>query len=156
MTTVAVAAPALPWRYRPLGARLAVGVMAPVLLGTIAFVFASMPASVRGQFSPLQVVMLLFFLGVGLAAMLGVFRTAVRADERGLTIVNVYRVRRLEWAQILTVGLRPGDPWAVLDTGDGMTVKVMAIQGSDGARARRATTQLRRLVDQHTTTQRDD
>ncbi|MDP9445353.1 MAG: PH domain-containing protein [Actinomycetota bacterium] len=148
--------PALPWRYRPLGARLTVGVMAPVLVCTLGLVFWSMPARVRDQFSALQSATLLLVLAVALVALWGVFRTVVRADERGLTIVNVYRVRRLEWAQVLTVGLRPGDPWAVLDVDDGTVVKVMAIQGSDGARARRATRQLRALVDQRTVTSRDD
>jgi hypothetical protein len=44
----------------------------------------------------------------------------------------------------------------VLDTDDGTTVYVMAIQGSDGDRARRAARQLRQLVDQQTTTSTND
>ncbi|MDQ3424402.1 MAG: PH domain-containing protein [Actinomycetota bacterium] len=148
--------PRLPWRHRPLGARLAVGAMAPLLLGTGAFVWMGMPGEVRGAFSGLQTLTLVLFLVVALLVLNGVFRTAVHADTAGLTVVNVYRVRRLEWAQVLRVNLRRGDAWAVLDTDDGTTVYVMAIQGSDGDRARRAARQLRQLVDQQTTTSTND
>ncbi|MDQ4008421.1 MAG: PH domain-containing protein, partial [Actinomycetota bacterium] len=77
-------------------------------------------------------------------------------DDSGLRVVNVFKARRLEWAQVVQVRLNPGDPWAVLDIDDGTTVKAMAIQGSDGGRARRATDELRLLVEEHSRTPRDD
>jgi hypothetical protein len=79
-----------------------------------------------------------------------------RADDHGLRVVNVYKVRRLEWTEVVQVRLLRGDPWAVLDVDDGTSIKAMAIQGSDGRRARRATAQLRALVEEHSRTPRDD
>jgi hypothetical protein len=150
------AAPALPWRYRPLGVRIMALAMGALLVGAIAFFWVSLPASVRAQFSFGQRVTLILVFGSMLAFMYGIARSAIRADRDGVRIVNAYRVRRLEWAQIVHVRLQPGDPWAVLDIDDGTTVKALAIQGSDGRRARLATQRLRRLVDDHSRTARDD
>jgi hypothetical protein len=150
------AAPRLPWRYRPLGTRLAVGLMGGVMVAAVVFFWVTLPASVRDQFTVAQRATLLVILAAMLAFLHGVARSAIRADSDGLRIVNVYKVRRLEWAQVVQVRLSPGDPWAVLDIDDGTTVKAMAIQGSDGRRARRATESLRRLVEEHSRTPRDD
>ena len=55
---------------------------------------------------------------------------------------------RLEWAQIVRVNLRPGDPWALLDLDSGETLPVMGIQTSNGLRAARlAVADLRALVE---------
>lgn len=148
--------PELPWRYRPLGIRLMAAAMGTLLVGAIAVIWVAMPASVREQFNIGQRVTLLLIFGAMLAFLYGIARSAIRADADGLRIVNVYRVRRLEWAQVVHIRLQPGDPWAVLDIDDGTTIKAMAIQGSDGRRARRATAQLRALVDENTRTARDD
>ncbi|MDQ4009033.1 MAG: PH domain-containing protein [Actinomycetota bacterium] len=150
------AAPALPWRYRPLGIRLMAAAMGTLMVGALAVFWIALPGSVRGQFSIEQRITLVLIFAAMLAFMYGIARCSLRADERGLRVVNVYKVRRLEWAQVVHVRLQPGDPWAVLDVDDGTTVKAMAIQGSDGRRARRATEQLRRLVDEHSRTPRDD
>jgi hypothetical protein len=58
------------------------------------------------------------------------------ATVSGLEVVNVVRRRRLEWTEIVGVRLSPGDPWLQLDVSDGTTLAVMAIQTSDGARAK--------------------
>lgn len=148
--------PDLPWRYRPLGIRLMATAMGSLLVGALAVIWVAMPASVREQFSIEQRITLLLIFAAMLVFLYGIARSAIRADAGGLRIVNVYRARRLEWAQVVHIRLQPGDPWAVLDIDDGTTVKAMAIQGSDGRRARRATAQLRALVDEHTRTPRDD
>jgi len=148
--------PDLPWRYRPLGIRLMAAVMGTLLVGALAVIWTAMPASVREQFNIEQRITLLLIFGAMLVFLYGIARSAVTADADGLRIVNVYRARRLEWAQVVHIRLQPGDPWAVLDIDDGTTIKAMAIQGSDGRRARRATGQLRALVDEHTRTTRDD
>lgn len=150
------AAPALPWHYRPLGVRIMALVMGALLVGALAFFWIALPGQVREQFSFGQRVTLVLVFGAILAFMYGIARSAVRADRDGVRIVNAYRVRRLEWAQIVHVRLQPGDPWAVLDIDDGTTVKALAIQGSDGRRARQATQRLRRLVDEQSRTSRDD
>jgi Bacterial PH domain len=149
-------APALPWRYRPLGTRIAVGGMGALLVGVLVYFWLTLPGSVRDQFTVAQRVTLLLVFAAMLAFLYGIARSAIRADDRGLRIVNVYKVRRLEWAQVVQVRLNPGDPWAVLDIDDGTSIKAMAIQGSDGRRARRATRQLLALVEEHSRTPRDD
>ena len=148
--------PDLPWRYRPLGIRLMAAVMGTLLVGALAVIWVAMPASVREQFNIEQRITLLLIFGAMLVFLHGIARSAIKADTDGLRIVNVYRARRLEWAQVVHIRLQPGDPWAVLDIDDGTTIKAMAIQGSDGRRARRATAQLRALVDEKTRTARDD
>jgi hypothetical protein len=146
----------LPWRYRPLGIRLAALLMGGLLVGALAFFWMLLPGSVRGQFTLGQRLTLLAIFAAMVAFLYGIARCSVRADEQGLRLVNVYKVRSLEWAEIVHVRLEPGDPWALLDVDDGTVVKVMAIQGSDGARARRATTRLRRMVEERSRTPRDD
>ncbi|MPZ60146.1 MAG: PH domain-containing protein [Propionibacteriales bacterium] len=155
-THPAVSLPPLPWRYRPLGARLMVLLMSVMLLAAVLFMWFAMPGEIRAEFNWAQRVTLLGILLVMLVGLFGIARSSVSADDSGLRIVNVYRVWRLEWAQVLGVHLGPGEPWAVLDVDDGTTVMAMAIQGADGRRARRATEQLVGLVDAHSRTSRND
>jgi hypothetical protein len=74
-------------------------------------------------------------------------RSRVVASPDHLTVVNGYRRRDFEWAEVIAVHLPPGAPWVTLDLADGNSVSAMGIQGSDGARARVAVRELRKLVD---------
>jgi hypothetical protein len=148
--------PVLPWRYRPLGIRVAAAVMGSLLTGALVFFWLALPGSVRNEFTIAQRLTLVVIFAVMLAFLFGIARCAIRADDHGLRVVNVYKVRRLEWTEVVQVRLLRGDPWAVLDVDDGTRIKAMAIQGSDGRRARRATAQLRALVEEHSRTPRDD
>ncbi|MDQ4084207.1 MAG: hypothetical protein M3165_00150, partial [Actinomycetota bacterium] len=93
------AVPGLPWRYRPLGIRLMVAAMGGLLVGALAFFWLALPGSIRAQFTLEQRITLLAVFAVMLAFLYGIARSAIRADDAGLRIVNVYKVRRLEWAQ---------------------------------------------------------
>ncbi|MFF0227641.1 PH domain-containing protein [Streptomyces sp. NPDC004629] len=55
-------------------------------------------------------------------------RVKVVADESGVTVVNIVGRRRLDWAEILRVNLRPGDPWVFLDLSDGTSLPALGIQ----------------------------
>ncbi|MEU3857274.1 PH domain-containing protein [Streptomyces sp. NPDC028722] len=55
-------------------------------------------------------------------------RIRVVADESGVTVVNIASKRRLAWAEILRVNLRPGDPWVFLDLSDGTSLPALGIQ----------------------------
>ncbi|HEX6151238.1 PH domain-containing protein [Nocardioides sp.] len=144
----AVSEPALPHTWRPLGVRLAGWLFGGALLFVCAFAWFSFDEEVRDAFSPFQratiVAMGLLLYGAGYA--LG--RSRVRAEETGLVVVNGYRRHEYEWAEVLAVHLAPGAPWAVLDLADGTSQSAMGIQGSDGARARRAVAELRLLINQ--------
>ncbi|MER6328502.1 PH domain-containing protein [Streptomyces sp. NPDC001034] len=55
-------------------------------------------------------------------------RIKVVADESGVTVVNIASKRRLDWAEILQVNLRPGDPWVFLNLSDGTSLPALGIQ----------------------------
>lgn len=55
-------------------------------------------------------------------------RVKVVADDSGVTVVNIASRRRLAWAEILQVNLRPGDPWVFLNLSDGTSLPALGIQ----------------------------
>ncbi|MEW1772623.1 PH domain-containing protein [Streptomyces sp. NPDC086777] len=78
-------------------------------------------------------------------------RVKVVADESGVTVVNVAGKRRLEWAEIVQVNLRPGDPWVFLNLSDGTSLPALGIQpGIAKQRAIADATALRALVEART------
>lgn len=139
--------PELPLRLRPLGVRIAAAVFGVVLVGTVVVVWLSLPQSAQDGFTLLQRITVAGIVLAALAIGYLLGRCRVDADEDGLTVVNGYRTHRLQWQQVVSVSLRPGNPWAVLDLNDGTTRSALGIQGSDGARAVRQARQLRALVE---------
>ncbi len=137
---------ALPHTWRPLGVRLAVIFFGGMLLAICAFAWFGFDPSIRARFTFFQRSTLVA-LGL-LAASVGhaLARSRVVADEDGLLVVNGYRRHVYAWAQVVAVRLPQGAPWATLDLADGTTVSVLAIQGSDGDRARTAVRALRTLI----------
>ena len=146
---------ALPRRYRPLGARLASAVAAAALVGVIAFLWLMLPDEIQDKFTVFQRATLVGVFVALLALLNGVFRTSALAAEQGLTIVNGYRVRHFEWAEVVRISLSRNRPWALLDLADGTTVAVMALQSSDGDRATRSAREVAGLIAFHSRTERD-
>jgi hypothetical protein len=136
----------LPRRYRPFGARIAAAVAATVLVAITAFIWLSLPASIRATFGFAERATLVAIFVAVLAALNAMFRTSAQADEGGLTVTNGYVRRRFTWPEVVRVSLSANRPWALIDLADGSTLSVMAIQGSDGARATRATRELARVI----------
>ena len=136
----------LPRTWRPKGPRIAALVFGIVLVGGFAWLWVSFDDQTREAVSGLQRATVIFFLGVGLAALNGLARSRVTASVDGLELVNGYRKRRLEWAQVVRVSMPAGAPWPTMDLDDGTTISVMGIHGSDGARARTAVTELKALL----------
>ncbi|MEV6962162.1 PH domain-containing protein [Streptomyces sp. NPDC051207] len=60
--------------------------------------------------------------------MLVLSRPKVVAEDSGVTVVNLTTKRRLEWAEIVSVNLRPGDPWVFLNLSDGTSLPALGIQ----------------------------
>jgi hypothetical protein len=142
--------PSLPQTFRPVGVRIAIYVMGFLLVTVAVVMWFAFPPEIRAQFTVFQV---LTIVALGLMFYAGGYalsRSRLVAREDGLTVVNGYRTRRLEWNQVLAVTLRAGAPWAELDLSDGTTVAAMGIQGSDGTRAERQVQQLRELVERLT------
>ncbi len=135
--------------YRPLGASV-VAVVAGGCLVTVAVVmWMGFPAPVRDSFTTFQRATLVLVLLAALAVLLGIARASVSFDDVGLDVRNGYRCHHLDWAQVVAIHLARGAPWASIDTSDGRTVAVLALQGSDGDRALRMLRTLRRAVAAH-------
>jgi hypothetical protein len=143
----AASEPTLPRTWRPLGVRMAVIACGVVLLVVCAFAWFGFDQSVRDRFTFFQksTMLVLGLLAFSVGHALARSRVVARPDE--LVVVNGYRRRRFEWAQVVAIRLPQGAPWATLDLSDGTTVPVMGIQGSDGARARAALAEVRALAD---------
>lgn len=138
--------PDLPRTWRPFGPRIAGVVFAVVLVGGFAWLWVSFDQQTRDTVSGLQKATVIFFVGLGLALINGLARSRITATEEGLEVVNGYRKRRLEWAQVVRVSMTVGAPWPTLDLDDGSTISAMGIHGSDGQRAKVAVAELRALI----------
>lgn len=115
--------PALPVTFRP-------GRTRAVLLTAAAALFVAITAValLLERIGPAE--RLSFILTGALLAGVPVLlaRPKAVADDSGVTVVNIIGRRRLAWAEILRVNLRPGDPWVFLDLSDGTSLPVLGIQ----------------------------
>ncbi|MDX3538879.1 PH domain-containing protein [Streptomyces sp. MB09-01] len=115
--------PALPVTFRPTRTRV-------VLLGVGLAMFATITsiAVMLERLQPGERISFVFVAVLLSSVLVLLSRPKVVADEAGVTVVNLTTTRRLEWAQILRVNLRPGDPWVFLDLSDGTSLPVLGIQ----------------------------
>ncbi|MEV6109250.1 PH domain-containing protein [Streptomyces sp. NPDC051940] len=114
--------PALPVTFRPTRTRvvlLTAGAAACAMISGVSFLLPLGPGE-RASF------LLTGLLILGVLTLLS--RPHVTADAEGVTVTNLTNRRRLAWAEILRVNLRPGDPWVTLDLSDGTSLPVMGIQ----------------------------
>ncbi|MFD3930426.1 PH domain-containing protein [Streptomyces sp. NPDC058614] len=115
--------PALPVTFRPSRTRavlVSTGVAILVVLTTVVMLLEQLGPGERLSF------ILTGALIFGVLLMLA--RPKVVADESGVTVVNIASSRRLAWAEILQVNLRPGDPWVFLNLSDGTSLPALGIQ----------------------------
>ncbi|KUN97227.1 PH domain-containing protein [Streptomyces caeruleatus] len=115
--------PALPVTFRPGRTRavlLSAGVAIFVVITAVALLLEKLGPGERLSFVFTGALMF------GVLAMLA--RVKVVADETGVTVVNIATRRRLEWAEIVQVNLRPGDPWVFLNLSDGTSLPALGIQ----------------------------
>ena len=136
----------LPHTWRPIGVRIAGFAAGSLLLILALGAWFALPPEVRDDFSKFQrFTMTALTLGAYVGGY-AVLRSRVTAEDTRLVVVNGYKRREFEYAEILAVHLPPGAPWVTLDLADGTTVSAMGIQGSDGPRAHQAVRQLRALI----------
>ncbi|MFE9397595.1 PH domain-containing protein [Streptomyces flavidovirens] len=115
--------PTLPVTFRPTRTRavlLTVGVAMFAVITAVALMLDTLSGAERAAF--IFTALLLF----GVLVLLS--RPKVVADEAGVTVVNLTTKRRLEWAEIVRVNLRPGDAWVFLDLSDGTSLPALGIQ----------------------------
>ncbi|GAA2275689.1 PH domain-containing protein [Streptomyces hawaiiensis] len=113
----------LPVTFRP-GSTRVVLLTAAVAI----FVVITAVAMLLKQLSPGERVSFVFTALLLDAVLLLLARPKVVVDEDGVTVVNLTNKRRLEWAEILQVTLRPGDPWVFLNLSDGTSLPALGIQ----------------------------
>ena len=142
--------PPLPHTWRPMGVRYAVIGLGGMLFVVCAAAWLGFDDSVRARFNLLQRLTLLV-MGAGFVACgWALARARVTAQVDALVVVNGFRTHELAWEQVLAIHLPEGAPWATLDLADGTTISAMALQGSDGRRAREGVRQVRALIDRGT------
>ncbi|MEU6707411.1 PH domain-containing protein [Streptomyces wuyuanensis] len=115
--------PTLPVTFRPTRTRAVLLTVGAVMFAVITAVAVALEKLSPGERISFVFTAVLFF---GVLALLS--RPKVVADARGVTVVNLTRTRRLDWAEIVRVNLRPGDPWVFLDLSDGTSLPVLGIQ----------------------------
>ncbi|MDF3143298.1 MULTISPECIES: PH domain-containing protein [unclassified Streptomyces] len=115
--------PTLPVTFRPGRTRavlLTAGIAIFVVITAVALLLEKLGPGERLSF------ILTGALMFGVLARLA--RVKVVAEETGVTVVNIAGRRRLEWAEIVQVNLRPGDPWVFLNLSDGTSLPALGIQ----------------------------
>ncbi|MFI0983157.1 PH domain-containing protein [Streptomyces sp. NPDC021093] len=143
--------PALPVTFRPNRTRAVL-----LTVGVALFVVVSAVGLMLEMLSPGERVSFIFTGALLFAVLLLLSRPKVVAEESGVTVVNLTTKRRLEWAEILKVNLRPGDAWVFLDLSDGTSLPALGIQpGIAKEQAIRDARTLRALVEARSTTHSD-
>ncbi|MFB7713045.1 PH domain-containing protein [Streptomyces sp. NPDC056105] len=137
--------PTLPVTFRPARTRAVL-----FGLGGAMFVTLTAIALLLGGITPGDRLSLIFTGALLVGGLVLLARPKVVADDEGVTVVNIARSRRLAWAEIVQVTLRPGDPWVFLNLSDGTSLAAMGIQPAMAkeraladARALRALTEAR-------------
>lgn len=132
----------LPRTWRPLGVRLAAIFFGAVLLIVVVAAGFTLTPEARAKWTPFQVGTLVVLGGLFAGVFWGMARSRVTATSSGLEIVNGFRTHEYSWSQIRDIRLAKGQPWALLDledaTGENPTRAVLALQSTDGDRARDA------------------
>ncbi|MDF9812048.1 PH domain-containing protein [Streptomyces sp. SPB162] len=146
--SAAVPQPELPVTFRPVRTRVVLLTIGAGLLVVLTVVALMMPSGGAQPWGPGDRATMII-TGVLIFALLAVLsRPKVVADDAGVTVVNLVVRRHLEWAEIVKVNLRTGDPWAYLDLTDGTSLAAMGIQPGGGRdQAVRAARRLRALAE---------
>lgn len=137
----------LPRTWRPLGPRIAAFVFSAILIGAFAYLWMSFDPEVKDDVNLFQRATVIVMVGTGVALLYALARSKVVAQQSGLVLVNGYRRREYEWAEVVAIRMPPGAPWPTLDLADGTTVSALGIHGSDGERARTAVREIKELLD---------
>lgn len=139
--------PPLPRTWRPFGPRIAALVFAIVLVVTFGMLWWSFDEQTKEAVNTVQRITVIIVLGTGIALLYAMGRSKLVATGAGLTLVNGFRRREYEWAEVIAIRMPPGAPWPTLDLADGTTVSALGIHGSDGARARDAVLEVKALLE---------
>jgi hypothetical protein len=146
------AMPPLPRTWRPIGPRYAAYAFSVVLVGIFLVMWFTFPQQTKDAISPIERVTVGGFVLVGVVLLNALARSRITATDSGLVIVNGYRTRSFEWAQIVAIRMPKGAPWPTLDLSDGTVSSAMGIHQSDGNKARYAVRELKTYLAQRAAT----
>ncbi|WP_326670362.1 PH domain-containing protein [Streptomyces canus] len=115
--------PTLPVTFRPSRTRAVL-----LTAGVAIFVTITVIALLLEQLGPGERLSFVFTAALLAGVLFLLARVKVVADESGVTVQNIAGRRHLEWAEIIQVNLRPGDPWVFLNLSDGTSLPALGIQ----------------------------
>ena len=115
--------PTLPVTFRPSRTRAVL-----LAAGVAIFVTITVIALLLEQLGPGERLSFIFTAALLAGVLFLLARVKVVADESGVTVQNIAGRRHLEWAEIIQVNLRPGDPWVFLNLSDGTSLPALGIQ----------------------------
>jgi hypothetical protein len=141
---------------RPRRARVIVYGCAVALFAALVLIAVALPS---GGAHPWGLGSRVSLIAFALAAVVLLHRLAsvrIEASDQGVLVVNVIGRRRLAWTQIVGVRLSQDDSWLVLDLDDGSAMQAMGVARSEGVAAQEQARAFARLVNQHSTTPRND
>jgi hypothetical protein len=133
-----------PRRARVVGFAFAIGLVVVMVGMSIALSFAP-DSGWTGQDTVSAVVFTLLLAGV----LVRLVSVRARVTPTGLSVRNVVFTREVDWGAVVAVRFGGADPWLLLDTDDGESLAVMAVQRADGDRGRAEALRLARLVEAH-------
>ncbi|MER6970675.1 PH domain-containing protein [Nocardioides sp. NPDC000445] len=138
----------LPHTWRPLGARFMGWFLVAALAVMCTMVWVGFTPEIKAQVTMFE---RLTFGAVGLGIVACVYaltRSRVVARADGLTVVNGFKRRDLEWAEVLAINFPRGAPWPNIDLASGHNISVLGIQASDGGASKKAVRTLRTLAEE--------
>ncbi|MFF1307438.1 PH domain-containing protein [Streptomyces sp. NPDC058307] len=115
--------PELPVTFRPARTRAVL-----ISAGVAIFVTITVIALLLEQLGPGERLSFIVTAALLAGVLFLLARVKVVADESGVTVQNIAGRRHLEWAEIIQVNLRPGDPWVFLNLSDGTSLPALGIQ----------------------------
>jgi len=135
----------LPLTFRPVVTRALLLCLGIALVAVLTTVAVLMPHDGAAPWTTGDRITVVITGLVFCAVLVLLSRPKAVAGPDGLTVINLTVKRRLAWAEVVGVNLRPGDAWVHLDLADGTTLAVMGIQ--PGIARQQALRDARRLRD---------
>lgn len=140
----------LPRTWRPVGPMIVAVVLVLGLGVVLGVCWVALGPEEQAKFTTFELWTLAFIGVLILACVHALTRSRVTATAERLVVVNGYRKRELEWAEVVAIGLPSGAPWVRMDLAHGEEISAMGIQATDGQRSRDAVRLLRRIAEEAT------
>lgn len=146
MPDLMVKAAAPVWQFRARVLSVMSTLLALSMISVFTVIWVRLPDQSKATFTIFQRLTLLFFAGIVLWILYRMATVRVAAYEDGLAVRNVFKSYRLPWHEISVLRLSSGDAWLQLFDTEGTRLGILAVQMSDGPRARKAAKDLAKIA----------